>query len=57
MGVCMMWYCVMLLLALMFATMQQDNIAVIRLRSCKRYDSLKSHIRPIGLRATFVTIV
>ncbi len=42
-----------------FATMQQANIEVISLRSCKhyQYDSLKSHIRPIGLGATFVIIV
>ncbi len=47
---------VMLLLALVFATMQQVNIAVISLRSCKHYDSLKSHISPIGLGATFLII-
>ncbi len=56
MRVCMMWYCVMPLLALVFATMQQVNIAFISLNSCKHYDSLKSHISPIGLGATFVII-
>ncbi len=57
MCVCMMWCCVMILLALVFATMQQVNMAVISLSSCKHYDSLKSHISPIGLGATFVIIV
>ena len=53
----MMWCCVMLLLAPVFATMQQVNIVVISLSSCKHYDSLKSHISLTGLGATFVIIV
>ncbi len=39
------------------ATMQQVNVALITFSSCKYYDSLKSHISPIGLGATFVIIV
>ena len=55
MCVCMMWCCVMLV-ALALATMQQATIAVISPRSCKHHGSLKSHISPIGLGATFVIV-
>ncbi len=45
----MMCCCVMRLLALVFATMQQVNKALISLCSCKHYDGLTSHISPIGV--------